>query len=156
MVARRVSDESFDIGLESDCRFRARGPLERFLTALPHGQDCSRTVRSAAELLEAVAGTSVDADAADARLRKGLLDARDLAQLAGGWDEEANARTADTRHWRKIRGVDFLPERRRECSPIQVHSQRDAAELGVVPTAEARRELADTRPVRPDEHLRIA
>src|SRR6187200_1464196 len=103
MVARRVSDESFDIGLESDCRFRAGCALERFLTALPHGQDCSRTVWPAAELLESVAGASIDADAADARLRKGLLDAGDLAQLAGGWNEEADARTADTRHGREVR-----------------------------------------------------
>src|SRR6476659_2550274 len=132
MVARRVSDESFDIGLESDCGFRAGGALERLLTALPYCQDCSRPVWPAAELLEAVAGAPVDADATDTRLRKGLLDAGDLAQFAGWWDEEADARTADTRHGRKVGGVNFLPERRRECSPVQVDSQRDTAELGVV------------------------
>jgi hypothetical protein len=75
MVGRRVSDESFDIGLESNCRFSTSGPLQRLLSALTHRQDRSRTVCAAAELLEAVAGAPVDADAADSLLRESRFDA---------------------------------------------------------------------------------
>ena len=57
---------------------------------------------------------------------------------------------------RELRGVHRLAERSGERSAVQVDAERDAAELGVVPAAEARRELADTRPVRADEHLRVA
>ena len=53
-------------------------------------------------------------------------------------------------------GVDLLAERSRERSAVQIDSERDAAELGVVPAAEPCGELADTRPVRPDEHLGVA
>src|SRR5439155_24191484 len=156
MVLRFVSDESFDIGLESNCRFRAGRPLERFVAALAHGQDRSRPVRAPAELQEAVARPAIDADAADAVLREGLFDARDLAQLALRRDQEAHAGAADARHGCKVRRRDVLAERGGECRAVQVDSERDAAELGVVPTAETRRELADARAVRSDEHLRVA
>src|SRR5439155_2902515 len=39
MVERLVSDESFDIGLESNHPFRPGGPLERLLAALADRQD---------------------------------------------------------------------------------------------------------------------
>src|SRR6266508_2383657 len=156
MVSRWVSDESFDIGLESNCRFSARSALERLLAALAHCEDCSRPVCAPAELLEAVARAAIDANTSDALLRKGFLNACDLAQLAGGRDEEAHAGSADARHGRKVRSRDLLAERRGKRSAVQVDSERDAAELRVVPTAEPRGELADPRAVRPYEHLRVA
>ena len=50
---RVVSDESFDIGLESNCRFSAVGALERLLAAVADGEDRARAVGAAAELAEA-------------------------------------------------------------------------------------------------------
>src|SRR5712691_1253438 len=70
-VSLLVSDESFDIGLESNCLFSPGSALERLLAALAHGQDRSRPVRSTPKLIETVARAAVDPDAADALLRKG-------------------------------------------------------------------------------------
>src|SRR3989442_10379548 len=96
IVFLRVSDESFDIGLESDCLFSPRSALERLLAALAHGQDRSGPVRSTAKLLETVARAAVDPNAADAFLSKGLLDARHLPQRTGRRDEKADAGATDT------------------------------------------------------------
>src|SRR5712691_4880479 len=73
IVARRDSDESFDIGLESECLFSSGSALERLLAAVAYGQARCRPIRSSAGLLEAVARTAVYRDATDALLSTGLL-----------------------------------------------------------------------------------
>src|SRR3954462_6004090 len=79
IVSRR--DESFDIDLEANDRLRARGAFECFVAAVADGQDRPCAIGAAPQLAEAVAGTPVDANAADPIEREGLLDAADLAQL---------------------------------------------------------------------------
>src|SRR5437660_9761778 len=90
MVSLRVSDESFDIGLESNCLFSAGSALERQLSAFAHRQDGSRPVCAAAKVLEAMARSAVDPDAANSLLCKRLFDAGDLAQLTTGRNEKAH------------------------------------------------------------------
>src|SRR4051812_23979849 len=125
-------DESFDIDLEANGRLGARSAFECFLAAVADGQDRSCAIGAAPQLAEAVAGAPVDADASDPVEREGLLDARDLAQLARRRDEEPDARPTDLGDRRERRGRDVLAKRCRDGCAVQVDAERDAAELGVV------------------------
>src|SRR5438093_2286435 len=148
IVARRVSDESFDIGLESNHRLRAGRPLERLLAAVADGEDGTRTVGAAAELAEAVSGATVDADAADALEGKCLLHADDLAQLPRRRDEEADAGAPDPSTRGQRGGSDLLSECRRQSGAVEVDAEGRAAELCIVTPAEPCRQLADADAVR--------
>src|SRR3954447_15243952 len=148
-------DESFDIDLELNHPLRPGGSRERLLTTVADGQHCAGPVRASAELAEAVAGPSVDPDAADALLGERLLDPGDLTKLARRSDEKANAGAADLRDGREARGGDVLAERRGERNAVQVDTQGDAAELGVVTSAQTGGQLPHAGPLRPDQHLRV-
>src|SRR5262245_58656611 len=154
MVSRL--DESFDIDLEPNHRLRAVRAFERILAALPDGQHRASPVGAAPELAEAMAGTPVDANPADAVEGERLLTAGDVAQLARRRDEEAHAGAAHLGDGRHRRRRDLLSECGGERGPVEVDAERDATELGVVTAAEARGKLAHARPVRPDEHLCVA
>src|SRR5262245_55804898 len=158
MVSLRAtySDESFDIDLEPNHRLRAVCAFERFLTALPDGQDRAGPVGAAPELSEAMAGTAVDPDPTDAVERERLLHAGHFPQPARRRDEEAHARAAHLRGRRHCCRQHVLAERRGKGGAVEVDAEGDAAELRVVAAAEARGQLADPRPIGPDEHLRIA
>ena len=73
----------------------------------------------------------------------------DLAELAGRRDEEPHARSADPRYRRQARRRISSPNAAESAAPFRSTPRADAAELGVVPTAEARCELADARPSGP-------
>src|SRR5580765_1217569 len=154
MVSRL--DESFDIDLEPNHGLRAVGAFERLLAAVPDREHRAGSVGASAELAEAVAGTPVDADAADPVQRECLLYARDVLQFALRSDQEPDAGPAHLRRGRQRSLRDLLAERGAEGSPVQVDAERDPAELGVVPAAKAGGELADTSAVGPDEDLRVA
>src|SRR5262245_1483673 len=150
-------DESFDIhGLESNRRFRPVCTPERFLAAVSDGEDGAGAIGPAPKLVETMAPAPVGADAADALPRVCLLDTGDLAKLAGRWDEETDTGTADVRNRRQRLRRNLLAQRRRQRRPVQVDAERDPTQLRVVAPAEAGRELADARPVGPDQHLRVA
>src|SRR5436189_1840228 len=154
MVSRL--DESFDIDLEPNDRLSLRGAFERLLAAVADGQHRSCTIRPSSELTEPVTGTAVDADPTDALERKRLLHARHLAQLSRRRDEEAHAGTADLGdRCQRPRG-DFLAEGHGQRGAVQVDTERDTAELGVVAAAQARGQLADAWPLRAEQHLYVA
>src|SRR5262249_40144313 len=113
-------DESFDIDLEPNHRLRTIRPRERLLAAVPGGQDRAGAACAAPQRCEAVPGAPVDPDPADAVQRERLLDAGDLAQLAGRRHEEANAGAPDLGDRRERRLVNLLAERSRERDAVQV------------------------------------
>src|SRR4029077_7308890 len=157
IVGRRVvSDESFDIRLESNHRFRLRGALEGFLPGVSNGENGAGPVGSPPEVLEPMAGTPVDPDAPNPLLGEGLLDAGHLTQLARRSDEKTNARAAYACHRREPGRRNLLPERCGQRGAVQVDAERDATELGVVTAAESRGELAHAGAVGTDQHLRVA
>src|SRR5262249_18643573 len=104
-------DESFDIDLEPNHRLRTIRPRERLLAAVAGGQDRAGAVCAAPQLSEAVPGAPVDPDPADAVQRERLLDAGDLAQLAGRRHEEANAGAPDFGDRRERRLLNLLAAR---------------------------------------------
>src|SRR5580765_412157 len=157
IVGRRsVSDESFDIRLESNHRFSLRGALEGFLPGVSDGENRAGPVGAPPEVLETVAGAAVDPDTANPLLGEGLLDAGHLTQLARRSDEKANAGAAHACHRREPGRRNLLPERRGQCGTVQVDAERDATELGVVTAAESRGELAHAGTVGTNQHLRVA
>src|SRR5436190_18713916 len=154
----RVSrlDESFDIDLEPNDRLRLRGAFERLLSAVADGQHRACTIGPSPDLAEPVTGAAVDTDPTDALERNRLLHARHLAQLSRRRDEEAHAGTADLGdRCQRPRG-DFLAEGRGQRGAVQVDTERDTAELGVVAAAQARGQLADAWPLRAEQHLYVA
>ncbi len=159
IVARWVSesDESFDIHrLEPNHRLSPRRALERLLAAVPDRQDRTRAVGAAPKLTETVAGTTVDANAANALLPEGLLHPDHLLELARRRHEEMHAGAADAGDRSEARGRNLLAERGGQGCPVQVDAEGDPAELGVVTSAEPRRELAHPRPVGSEQHLCVA
>src|SRR2546422_3103130 len=156
IVALLDSDESFDIGLESNHPLRSGCALKRLLTAVAHCQDRTRPVGAAAELFEAVPRPPVDADAADALEREGLLDPRHVPQLARRGNEEAHARAADAGDRSERRSRNLFSQCSRQRRAVEVDAEGDAAELGVVTSPETRRKLADACSFGPDEHLCVA
>src|SRR5438094_1720209 len=91
MVLRRVvSDESFDIGLESNHPFGPGCALERLLTAVANRQDRAGPVGATAELAEPVSRPPVHTDTADAFERERLLDPGHLPQFAYRRNEETH------------------------------------------------------------------
>src|SRR5205085_5578248 len=156
MVSRLDSDESFDIDLEPNHRLRAVGVFQRLLAAVADGEDRAGAVAPPPELAEVVAGSPVDADAADALQREGLLQAGDLAQFARRRHQKAHAGTADPRDRGEAPRGNVLAESGGKGGAVQVDPQRDTAELGVVAAAQPCRQLADAGPVRADQHLRVA
>src|SRR6266545_6221756 len=156
-VRATSSDESFDIhGLEPNHRLSPRRSLERLLAAVPDGQDRARAVGAAAKLAEPVAGTTVDANAADALLAESVLHPAHLPELARGRHQEAHAGAADAGDRSEARGWNLLAERGGQRRAVQVDAESDPAELGVVTSAEPRRELAHPRPGGSEEHLGVA
>src|SRR3954447_7756728 len=153
---RVVSDESFDISLESNHRFSLRGALEGFLPGVADRQNGACPVGSPSEGLETMAGAAVDPDAPNPVLGEGLFDAGPLTQLARRSDEKANAGTAGARPRREPRRRNLLPKRCGQGSAVQVDAERDAAELGVVTPAESRGELTHARAFGADQHLCVA
>ena len=138
------------------CAARAARGVERLVARVAGREHGARAVGRAPQRAEHVTGLAVDADAAHALDRVRLLEAAHLLQLAGA----ARRGSARTRRRRRARRRELLrvhrrsPSAARDRERVEVDAERDAAELGVVPAADARRHLREQRPVLAEQHLR--